>query len=73
MTGTTYEIRIAGAVPAGLLADLGGTLVAVQELRTVMTGELADQAELHGLLRRIRSLGLELVEVRATYGSTEPA
>ena len=31
---------------------------------TVMRGELRDQAELHGLLDRIQSLGLELLEVR---------
>ena len=31
---------------------------------TVLRGELADQAALHGLLDRIQSLGLELIEIR---------
>jgi hypothetical protein len=29
-----------------------------------MRGDLRDQAELHGILERIRALGLELIEVR---------
>ena len=29
-----------------------------------MRGELSDQSELYGLLDRIQSLGLELIEVR---------
>jgi len=31
---------------------------------TVLHGPVADQAGLHGLLDRIQSLGLELIEVR---------
>ena len=34
--------------------------------QTVITGPVADQAALHGLLARIRELGLELLEVRRT-------
>ena len=30
----------------------------------MLSGPIEDQAALHGLLRRIESLGLELVEVR---------
>ncbi|WP_235734558.1 hypothetical protein [Nocardioides alcanivorans] len=71
MSGTTYEIRVEGAMPVDLLSDLGPSLVATHELRTVMTGEFTDQAELHGLLRRIRALGLELVEIRAAYLVTD--
>jgi hypothetical protein len=31
---------------------------------TVLTGELPDQSALHGVLGRIETLGLELLEVR---------
>jgi hypothetical protein len=33
---------------------------------TVLTGPLADQAALYGLLAQIEALGLELLEVRRT-------
>ena len=31
---------------------------------TVITGQVADQAALHGLLQRVRDLGLPLISVR---------
>ncbi|MFC5266064.1 hypothetical protein ACFPJ1_28460 [Kribbella qitaiheensis] len=65
MALTTYEIRIVGQVPAGLLAQLGDVTVAELELRTVLTGRFTDQAALHGFLQRLRALGLDLVEVRS--------
>ena len=33
-------------------------------VETVLTGVLADQSALYGVLNRLQSLGLELVEVR---------
>jgi hypothetical protein len=35
-----------------------------REAQTVLTGSLADQAALYGLLAQIEALGLELLEVR---------
>ena len=66
-----YEIRIAGLVPREELADLPDVLLTEQELRTVLTGSFADQAALHGFLHRLRSLGLELLEVRYLPDSDE--
>ena len=63
--GPVYEIRVAGHVPPGELADLPDVLLAEQELRTVLTGAFEDQAALHGFLQRLQSLGLELLEVRS--------
>ncbi len=42
---------------------------------TILTGELADQAALHGVLASIRDLGLELVSValEADQGATAAA
>ena len=37
---------------------------AFEPVETVLHGPVRDQAELHGLIDRIRALGLELVEVR---------
>jgi hypothetical protein len=36
----------------------------VEPVETILHGPVRDQAELHGLLRRLQSLGLELIEVR---------
>jgi hypothetical protein len=39
---------------------------------TLLTGELPDQAALHGILARIEALGLELIEVRRLAGPDHP-
>lgn len=60
---TQYEIRISGLLDdpdPDAFAGLNVTKVG-QEARIV--GEL-DQAALHGLLERIRSLGVDLIEAR---------
>jgi hypothetical protein len=38
---------------------------------TVLTGDVIDQAHLHGLLERIRELGLELVSVTPSDEETD--
>jgi hypothetical protein len=61
----TYEIRLSGLVPTDyLLAQVMNVDVAEQELSTVLSGRFVDQAELHGFLNRLQSLGLEVVELR---------
>jgi len=41
---------------------------------TIITGTVADQAALHGLLRRIRDLGLPLISViRIDNGDGDPS
>ena len=59
----TYEIRVAGRLDETGAAAFAGLDVASQDQVTVITGEF-DQAALHGLLERIRLLGLDLVEAR---------
>ncbi len=39
---------------------------------TVLTGDIRDQAQLHGLLQRVELLGLELVEVRQVGAGVDP-
>jgi hypothetical protein len=63
-----YEIRIKGRLSdslSGAFEDFSATL---QPAETVMRGEVRDQSELHGVLDRIQSLGLELIEVRRIEG-----
>jgi hypothetical protein len=58
-----YEIRIAGRLDEATMIAFAGLEVASRGQVTVITGEF-DQAALHGLLERIRSLGLDLMEAR---------
>jgi hypothetical protein len=63
MTATRYEIRVRGRLSDALLPSFPD-LSARVPVETVLSGPVEDQAALHGLLERIESLGLELVEVR---------
>ena len=64
----TYEIRIAGQLDEATVTAFAGLDVTSQEQVTVITGQF-DQAALHGLLEKIRLLGLDLVEARRIGGS----
>jgi hypothetical protein len=63
-----YEIRIAGQFDSTAAAAFEGLNITACGHFTVVRGEL-DQAGLHGVLERIRSLGLDLVDVRRVRGS----
>lgn len=67
-----FEVRVAGLVSDELLDRLCGVKVSSQELRTVLTGQFRDQAELHGFLARLRSLNLDIVELRRVPGACLP-
>jgi len=68
----TYEIRIAGQLDEATATAFAGLDMASQGEVTVITGEF-DQAALHGLLEKIRLLGLDLVEARRISGSRRRA
>jgi hypothetical protein len=57
-------VRIKGRLSDSLLAEFGGLTATSKPGETVLHGLVRDQAELYGLLDRIQSLGLELIEVR---------
>jgi hypothetical protein len=62
-----YEIRVKGVLDRGWSAWFEGLEVTSDERgQTTLAGPVADQAALHGLLAKIRDLGLELLEVRRT-------
>ena len=62
--GGSYEIRIKGRLSLSVLAAFEGLTATVEPVETVLYGPIADQSSLPGLLDRIQSLGLELVEIR---------
>ncbi len=60
-----YEIRITGHLDEHWTAWFDGMTVShATDGTTCITGEVADQAALHGLLQRVRDLGLPLISVR---------
>jgi hypothetical protein len=61
-----YEVRVRGRLSRTLASEFEELALAarVAPVETVLSGPVEDQAALHGLLRRIESLGLELLEVR---------
>jgi len=62
--GQAFEIRVAGMVPQQVLVQLVDVESSSREVRTVLIRRCRDQAELHGFLARLRTFGLEVVEVR---------
>ena len=59
-----YEIRVEGVLDVRWTEWFGGLAIASEgDEVTVIAGFVADQAALHGLLTRVRDLGLVLVSV----------
>ena len=64
-----YEIRVAGHLDDHWAATLGDlTLVRLDDGTTSLVGPLVDQAQLHGVLARIRDLGVPLLMLHAVDG-----
>ena len=64
MKPTNYEITVHGRVGPALIEAFDGLTVSVEPTDTVISGQMPDQAALHGVLELIESLGLELIDVR---------
>jgi hypothetical protein len=64
MTVSSYQIRVRGYLDAKRAAWFDGmTLTHEGQGVTLIAGPVVDQAALHGLLARVRDLGLVLVSV----------
>jgi hypothetical protein len=60
----TYQVRLKGHLGADWAEWFGGlTLTLDENGETLLTGPALDQAALHGLLKKVRDLGLTLVSV----------
>jgi hypothetical protein len=58
-----YEIRIRGRLGEATRSAFPALQARTRDGDTMLTGVLADQAALYGVLGEIEALGLELVEV----------
>ena len=64
MASSDYEIRVKGRLTDTVTNAFEDFTASVKPAETTLRGEVRDQAELHGLLEQIQSLGLELIEVK---------
>ena|SRR5437868_14708807 len=59
-----YQIRVAGHLGCQWTEWFGGLAIGLEANgETVLSGSVADQAALHGLLKKLRDLGLPLLSV----------
>jgi len=64
MTRDRYEVRLAGHLDERWSTWFGGLALTHEPAgTTALRGAVADQAELHGVLARVRDLGATLISV----------
>jgi hypothetical protein len=59
-----YQIRVKGVLDEQWSDWFDGLTVTWQDDETLLTGPVRDQAALHGLLAKVRDLGLPLLSVK---------
>jgi hypothetical protein len=65
MPSRSFEIHLRGRVPPDALLEFETLHVVEVPSETLLRGVIEDQAALYGILARLQSLGLELIEVRS--------
>jgi hypothetical protein len=59
-----YQVRIQGHLSRQWIGWFGGMAITLEENGdTLLTGPVVDQAALHGLLKKVRDLGMPLLSV----------
>lgn len=62
---TFYEIQVKGYLDARWTELFEGMNIAWEDNITTISGMVADQAALHGLLARVRDYGLVLISIKS--------
>jgi hypothetical protein len=68
-----YEIRVTGVMPPEALLDFDQLVASVEPVETVVHGPLRDQADLNGLLARLETFGVQVLEMRRLQDRDPPA
>lgn len=69
-----YEIRLMGHLDSQWTDWFGGLTITLEENgTTLLTGPVIDQAALHGLLKKVRDLGMPLLSVCPVQPGTADA
>jgi len=70
-----YEIRVSGHLESRWASQFEGLTITLEENGdTLLTGPVIDQAALHGMLKKMRDLGLPLVSVgQVQFNETHPS
>ena len=63
MTSAGYRITVKGRLSDRFAGAFDGMRLEAGKGETFLVGEIADQAQLHGILDRLRDFGLELVRL----------
>ena len=70
---TIYQIRIKGHLGSQWTDWFGGLKITLEDNGdTLLTGPVADQAALHGLLKKVRDLGMPLVSANRVEPGLTP-
>ena len=64
VSSSYYEIRVTGVLPPEALLDFDRLTASVEPVETVLHGPLRDQAALNGLLARLETFGVRVLEIR---------
>ena len=72
MPSSYFEIRVAGTLPPEALLDFERLTASVEPVETVVHGPLRDQAALTGLLARLETFGVKVLEIRRVHETAPP-
>jgi hypothetical protein len=71
---TAYQIRIKGHLGAQWSDWFEGLTITLEEHGdTLLSGPVADQAALHGLIKKVRDLGMPLISIMCVEPDQAPA